>query len=95
MLSIAAAPPTSSSVAPTARAPSSPRNGICEQEFAKKKRRRHPAAAAPPRRLNHIARVGLLTELGGSAPASHARRFGAKKVNAGLSARVGGGNGFA
>ena len=42
-------------------------------DSAKKKWRRHPAAAAPPRRLNQIARVGLLTELGVSAPASRAR----------------------
>jgi len=32
---------------------------------AKKKWRRRPAAAAPPSRLNQIARVDLLTELGG------------------------------
>ena len=44
-----------------------------ERIAPKKKWRRRPAAAAPPRRLNQIARVGLLTELGVSAPASRAR----------------------
>jgi hypothetical protein len=45
-------PPTSSSIA---RAPSSPRIRICEQQSAKTKWRRRPAAAAPPRRLEQVA----------------------------------------
>ena len=75
-LAAAAAAGASSSIA---RAPSSPRTGICEQQSAKKKWRRRPAAAAPPRRLEQVALPQSSLE---SARASRARVTTASMVNA-------------
>ncbi len=66
----------SSSIAPTVRAPSSPQTGIGQQQFHEKKWRRRPAGGAPPRRLNQMARVGLLTELAGIGGPPRARARG-------------------
>jgi hypothetical protein len=42
-----------------------------------------PASGAPPRRLNQMARVGLLTDLARSGRQPRAREWRAIKVNAG------------
>ena len=77
---------SSSSVAPTARAPSSPRTGICEQQSAKKKwrqRRRRPHhRAASSRCTTQAARAGRSAS---RRPISRARVTTANMVNAGCS----------
>ena len=79
------AKPTSSSVAPTARAPSSPRTGICEQQSAKKKwrrRRRRPHhRAASSRCTTQAARAGRAGRSASRRPASRARVTTTKVVN--------------
>jgi hypothetical protein len=49
-----------------------PNRNLRTKNSRKRNGRHHPAAAAPPRRRNQMARVGLLTELGVSAPRARA-----------------------